>query len=230
MRTRLMTITVFVAAVMLVMSGALYAQATGLKPGDSIGTMSVRSGGSDGPPIWAFCAPVFLNPGVTTTECNVPALPELAIGHGFYAADEARRDAGWQAMSWELYVDGQQVDLDAFGTEEGDLPLAPGQPGYDPNREVIAKLRGWDVVLVNPTAGAHTLRSVLNVSQEIDNGFHKMSAGTYELVVNFSVEAAILPETGGTTPGGMLPLWLGVGGLLILTLGLGLQRVVRRTR
>jgi hypothetical protein len=228
-KTRLITTVVFVAA-MLVVSVALYAQGEGLKRGDSIDGMSLRSGGSEDPPIWAFCSPAFPNPGVTTEGCTVPALPELAIGHGSFGIDEAHRDAVWNAQTWELYLDGQQVDLEAFGTEEGDLPLAPGQPGYDPNKEVIAKLRSWDVVLVNPTAGAHTLRSVMTLSQDADNGFHTMAGGTYELVINFAVEAATLPETGGTTPRGMLPLWLGAGGVLILTLGLALPRLVRRPR
>jgi hypothetical protein len=51
-------------------------------------------------------------------------------------------------------------------------------------------LGSWDVVLVNPTAGGHTLRSVLTVSQTVDDGFHVTEAGTYELVVNFRRGAA----------------------------------------
>jgi hypothetical protein len=120
------------------------------------------------------------------------------------------------------------VDLEAFGTEDADLPLSPGQPGYDPNKEVVAKLRSWDVVLVNPTAGEHTLRSVMTLSQDVDNGFHTMAAGTYELVVNFTVEAAHLPVTGGKSPAGALPLGLVAGGLLILALRLALPRLVKR--
>jgi LPXTG-motif cell wall-anchored protein len=227
MKTRLMGITMLVLAILAV-SGVLYAQEV-LQPGDSIDGMSLRSGGSQGPPIWAFCAAAFPNPGVTTTECTVPPLPELAIGHGGYGADEARRDAMWNVQTWELYLDGQQVDLDAFGTFDADLPLGPGQPGYDPNQEVIAKLRSWDVVLVGPTAGAHTLRSVVHFSQDADDGFHTMAAGTYELVVNFTVAAPALPETGGSTPTGT-PLWIGAGGMLVLIAGLGLRRGLRRTR
>ena len=49
----------------------------------------------EGQPIWAFCVPAFLNPGVTTTECNVPPLPELAIGHGWFSADEVLRESNW---------------------------------------------------------------------------------------------------------------------------------------
>jgi hypothetical protein len=224
MKTRLTAITVLVIA-MLVVPGVLYAQEPAAQPGDSIGGMSLRSGGSEGPPLWAFCSPAFLNPGVTTTECNVPPLPELAIGHGWFSADEALRDSNWQAMTWELYLDGQQVDLDAFGSYDADLPQT-GLPGRDPNEEVITKLRSWDVVVGNPTAGAHTLRSVLHLSQQVNDGFHVTEAGTYDLIVNFTVEAApaALPESGGTTSTGTLPLWLGVGGLLLLALGLGLRR------
>jgi len=76
------------------------------------------------------------------------------------------------------------------------------------------------------------VRSVLHASQEVDDGFHKTPAGTYELVVNFTVEAApaALPETGAHPPTGTLPLWLGVGGLLLLALGLGLRRVSGHVR
>ena len=119
MKTRLIGITMLLLAILAV-SGVLYAQGV-LQPGDGIDGMSVRSGGSQGPPIWAFCASAFPNPGVTTTECTVPPLPELAIGHGCFGADEARRDAMWNVQTWELYLDGQQVDLDAFGTYDADL-------------------------------------------------------------------------------------------------------------
>lgn len=230
MNTRLIRVTMLVVA-LLAVPGAICAQEA-VRPGDTIGSMSLRSGGSEGPPIWAFCSPAFLNPGVTTTECTVPPLPELAIGHGWFSADEALRDSNWQAMNWELYLDGQQVDLDAFGTYDGDLPQT-GLPGHDPDEEVITKLRSWDVVLVNPTAGGHTLRSVVHVSQTVDDGFHATEAGTYELVVNFTVEApapAAMPVTGGTNPTGMPSLWLAVGGLLVLALGTGLRRAFRRAR
>lgn len=170
-----------------------------VKPGDAIGEMVVTTGGSEIVSIWAFCVPAFLNPGVTTTECNIPAFPELAIGHGWWTADEALRDASWEAMTWELYLDDQQVDLDAFGTFDADLPQT-GLPGHDANEEVITKLRSWDVVLEQPTPGAHTLHSVLHLAQTVDDGFHVTEAGTYELVVNFTVapeEPAALPTTGG---------------------------------
>jgi hypothetical protein len=228
MKARLIGATMIVVAV-LALPGVLYALEAA-QPGDSIGEMSLRSGGVEGPPLWAFCVPAFLNPGVTTTECTVPPLPELAVGHGWFSADEALRDSNWAAMAWELYLDGQQVDLDAFGTYDDDLPQT-GLPGHDPDEEVMTKLRSWDVVLVNPTLGAHTLRSVLTVSQALDDGFHVTDAGTYELVVNFTVAApTALPETGGATPAGTLVPWLAAGGLLLAALGMGMRQAFGRSR
>jgi hypothetical protein len=131
-------------------------------------------------------------------------------------------------MAWELYLDGQQVDLEAFGTYDADLPQT-GLPGHDADEEVITKLRSWDVVLVNPTLGAHTLRSVLTVSQAVDDGFHVTEAGTYKLVANLIVAApTALPETGGAIPAGALGPWLAAGGLLLGALGAGLRQVFRR--
>lgn len=94
---------------------------------------------------------------------------------------------------------------------------------------MITKLRSWDVVVVNPTLGGHTLRSILTVSEAVDDGLHVTEAGTYELVVNLAIEApppATLAGTGGSTPAGSL--WLGVGGLLVLVLGAGLRQAFRR--
>ena len=70
-------------------------------------------------------------------------------------------------------------------------------PSHDANQEIITNLRTWDVALEHLTPGAHTLRSVLHVSQQSNDGFHITEAGMYELVVNFTI-AAELP---GVMPG-----------------------------
>jgi hypothetical protein len=75
------------------------------------------------------------------------------------AADEALRDSNWKAINCELHtIDGQPLDLNAFGTFDADLPLT-GLPGRDPNEKVILKMRVWDVVLEKPTPGLHTITS-----------------------------------------------------------------------
>jgi hypothetical protein len=159
-----------------------------VQPGGRIGDMVVTTGASEaqGPPIWAFCSPAFLQPGVTTTECQVPPLPELAVGHGWFAAGDTLRDANWGAMTWELYLDGQAVDLETFGCYDADLPQ-PGLSAADPDKVIITKLRSWDVLLTNLQPGAHNLHSVLHLSQGINDGFHTTAPGTYELVADFTV-------------------------------------------
>jgi hypothetical protein len=166
-----------------------------VKPGGKIGEMIIKTGTVkvQGPPLWAFCSPAFSsNPGAKTTTCEAPPLPELPIGHGWFAATEGLRDSNWKAMQWELYLDGQQLDLTAFGSYDADLPQK-GLPGQDPNKEIITKLRSWDVVLTNLKLSAHTLKSVVRISQDVNDGFGSAKAGVYELVVNFTV--AIPPPT-----------------------------------
>jgi hypothetical protein len=163
-----------------------------LKPGDSVGGMIVQKGASkpDVPPIWAFCSPDSGNkPGVVTEDCTVPALPELGIGHGWITYDEANRESDWKAFTWELYLDGQAIDLNAFGIFDADLPQT-GVPGHDPNEEVITKLRAHDVLLTNLKPGDHILRSVMHQSEAVgDELGGTYSPGTYELIVNFTIEA-----------------------------------------
>jgi hypothetical protein len=78
--------------------------------------------------------------------------------------------------------------LNTFGTFDADLPQT-GMPGHDPNEEVITKLRSWDVLLTNLKPGTHVLRSVTHQSEALDDGLGFSSpAGTYELIVNFTIE------------------------------------------
>lgn len=149
-----------------------------LRPGDTIGGSMVTKGAAQVVPLFAFCSPAFTaEPGVMTGNCSVPPLPELAIGHGWFATDASRRASNWEAFDWALYIDDARVDLEAFGVFDADLPMG----------DVTAKLRAWDVVISGLTAGPHTWRSVLDVSEAVDDGFHVTPAGRYELVINFTV-------------------------------------------
>jgi ketosteroid isomerase-like protein len=51
-----------------------------------------------------------------------------------------------------------------------------------------------------------------------------------ESLAKFPPPPEALPGTGGTTSIGTLPLWLGVGGLLLLALGVGLRRASGHVR
>ena len=72
-------------------------------------------------------------------------------------------------------------------------------PSHDANQKIITKMRTWDVALKQLTPGAHTLRSVLRISQQSNDGFHTTEAGMYELVVDFTVAAdlpGVMPAIG----------------------------------
>ena len=53
---------------------------------------------------------------------------------------------------------------------------------------------------------------------------------TPESLAKFPPPPETMPVTGGTNPTGTLPLWLGVGGLLLLALGVGLRWAFGRAR
>ena len=55
-------------------------------------------------------------------------------------------------------------------------------------------------------------------------------AFTEESLATLGAAAAGLPETGGSSLAGTLPLWLGAGGLLIATLGMGLRKLLGASR
>src|SRR5262245_5514346 len=62
--------------------------ATMLKPGDTIDGMSLTTGAVDAPPLWAFCSPAQYVGNSTISDCSVPEVPRLAIGHILMPGDE----------------------------------------------------------------------------------------------------------------------------------------------
>lgn len=148
-----------------------------LKPGDEIDGMIITTGAAKTPPLWAFCSPASENEGVVNTDCRVPQVSELAIGHTFGLTDPKLQTLDWSALTWELFLDGQPLDLDAFGIHSY---LVPGlAPHPSPVREVFIQMKGWDVVLVNPTPGRHSLEGLAYTEDD-----------TYHWVANFTVEAS----------------------------------------
>ncbi|KAF0108238.1 MAG: esterase [Anaerolineaceae bacterium] len=105
--------------------------------------------------IWEFCDPFVTEPGITMKECQVPALQSIFIGYGSLGNTVDELDAAWGSINWELYLDGQTVNLPAFGTiDQVD----------DSNASV---LRLWNVVLEQPAPGVHTLRYLSSEGGEL---------------------------------------------------------------
>jgi predicted small lipoprotein YifL len=155
-----------------------------LWPSDKIGPMWVnRYGHSNSQSIWEFCSDrMTITPGAQTTDCTVPWVDELFIGYGVRGLDAAQRDTLWAARTWELYIDGHEVDLPAFNVADFNMESDSELGG------VIYAYRLWRIRLRKIPEGVHTLRYVMHVNQEVENDPQAQSPGTYELVVNFTFE------------------------------------------
>jgi hypothetical protein len=148
------------------------------KPVYKFGEMTVEEHDKNGriyPELAAYCdhLPELTKPGTQTADCDVPLIPRLQINIEWYAKDTAILESNWSAMSWELYIDGSQINLDEF--EQWN------------RHQGIRISRGWVIDLVNPTAGKHTLRLVWKSDVPIDDGIQTYSPGTYEYIANFTV-------------------------------------------
>ena len=153
-----------------------------LKPGDKIRDMTVQNNArfrlAQIRSIWSLCGdfPEETKPGIRTLDCNVPVLPWIYFDIGWYAESSAL-ESNWEAMTWEMYIDEYQVDLDSFGWIEID----------DQMHGETAKARIWLVTLLDPSPGKHVIRYSWTSQSSIDDGLTVYAPGTYEFVVNFTV-------------------------------------------
>jgi hypothetical protein len=108
-------------------------------------------------------------PGTQTVDCDVPLIPHMEINFGWSAKNRTILESNWSAMSWELYIDDTAINLADFEPVSG------------------ARGRNWQLDLVNPTPGKHTLRVLWKSDIAIDDGNVNHPAGVYEYVANFTV-------------------------------------------
>jgi hypothetical protein len=107
---------------------------------------------ADGALFGQWCDPVVLTAGRRTRACGrVPRVERLFVGHGWFAP-ELSIDREWRRLAWEMWIDGQRVDLERFGTSDRWLlRFAPARW-----RDVV--LREWSVTLLRATPGRHSIR------------------------------------------------------------------------
>jgi hypothetical protein len=99
-----------------------------------------------------YCDPVVLTSGRRSRNCGtIPRWSRLYVGYGLFARPSSIERA-WKATTWKLWLDGQPIDLTAFGTSDRVLPKYGPADGKD------VVLREWSIVLVRPTPGAHRIR------------------------------------------------------------------------
>lgn len=152
-----------------------------IKPGDKIGDMTLEQGSPalPYPYLWGFCeyAVEGEEPATYETDCNVPQITGMEIVFGWMAKD-TKFAANWEAMSWKLSVDGNKVALDEFDWYEN-VYSQHGDNNID---------RHWIIDLKNLSPGEHVLQLSWTSEVEIDDGFKVYQPGTYEHIVNFTVQ------------------------------------------
>jgi len=125
-----------------------------LKPGDHIGGMTLTTGATEAPPLWAFCSH---QDNDHVSKCHIPSkVSKVGIGHVFVLADEIPANLDWAEVTWNLSVDNQPIDLPLFGTYDFVLPGMASKPS--PIREVFWKFTAWDIVLTDLKPGQYILR------------------------------------------------------------------------
>jgi hypothetical protein len=126
-----------------------------IEPLTRVSGMLVVQGAAQQSPARLFpdwCDPVVLTPGRRTRSCGrIPRTSRLYIGYGLFESP-SRIGRTWNASKWDMWIDGQRVDLQAFGTADRTLPKYPPAG----NKDVV--LREWNVTLLRPTTGRHTIR------------------------------------------------------------------------
>jgi hypothetical protein len=179
-----LNLLVLFAAVMVSCARATGEQAQGTpRPGIKIGDMTLQehSGNKRYPDLISYCGQYTdykKEPTTQTIDCEVPLLDGIRIDFAWGAKDTTILDSNWSAMTWEMSIDGQQINLYEFELWNGSGRDSAGHQ---------AQGRGWTLDLLNLSPGKHTLRLLWKSETPIDDGFDIYAPGTYENIVNFTV-------------------------------------------
>jgi hypothetical protein len=135
-----------------------------LHVGNAINNMILTKGALGASPLWIFCSSTVSN-NLTTADCQIPQIPELAIGHAFLPFDGAFHGTEWSDLQWQLSIDGKSIDLADFGTYDYVLPTMAPNPSFV--KEVFMKFKAWDVVLTNLQPGLHTIKGQVSSATQV---------------------------------------------------------------
>jgi len=83
-----------------------------------------------------------------THECVITYEPTIFLSRGLMESDQEKRNEIWQNLTWELTINGQPVDLEAFGTTEAVGGL------------------WWNILLENPTSDPLELKTVVTIHND----------------------------------------------------------------
>ncbi len=151
-----------------------------LKPGDKLGDMLFTNSEQVGETVlWLFCE----NNGASLDDpCKLNSGKRVVVGTGWPASDQPHVEQNWPALQQQLFVDGREIDLAAFGTFD---EAFTGSDSAGNKR--IGKVRRWNVVLENVAPGLHVALRKVAIMREIDNGWETTSPGTMNQVLYFTI-------------------------------------------
>lgn len=154
--SRLALITVGVLALVVVATAtAAQRHSANIEPSERVRGMLVVQGAAtraQSALFGTYCEPVVLTTGRHRRTCrDVPRVRRLFVGYGIFGS-MAAVSRSWNARDWSMWIDGERVSLDEFGTTDRTLSNYPPAGGKD------VTLREWSVTLAQPIPGRHTIR------------------------------------------------------------------------
>jgi hypothetical protein len=151
-----------------------------LKEGDSLHGMVISTGTPGATPLDAFCNLEMDEDVTNTINCEVLLVSKLAIGHVIGVTHGPLQQLDWLKLTWQVYLDGYLLDLATFHQQSY---IEPGQASAPSEiREVSRQRKTWDIVLINPSFGLHTLLCTVTTGSLV-----------YNWVVNFMIESTGRP-------------------------------------
>jgi hypothetical protein len=145
------------------------------RPGDKVAGMDLTTGMQGTRPLQAFCSPAQQSGTSMISECSAPVTSRLPIGQIFMLADDPLNSLDRSEIAWDLAVDDQLLDLEAFGTYKYAIPDMPSSPS--PIKEVFRIVEAWDVVLTGLAPGEHRV-----------TGHARYGATIYTWVMRLSIQ------------------------------------------
>jgi hypothetical protein len=155
-----------------------------LRPGDALSGMRLSTGSDEVVSLWLLCPAGTVAGPVTTVACDLPDVPQLAIGPSGFVLPATAKVSDWSRLRWELSLDGSPVNLAAFGAYE---VLRPRKAPH--GRDAYFAFPAWDVVLSHPTPGQHTLRAAVQLPPASAKTLAATNGPTFEWIVNFTIPA-----------------------------------------
>ncbi len=157
-----------------------------LKPGDRIGDMVVTNSEQAGETVlWLYCE----NNGVSPDDpCKLNSAKRVVVGAGWPAIDQPHVEQNWPGLQQQLFIDGHQIDLPAFGTFDDDYS------GSDSGgNKLTGRVRRWNVVLEHVAPGVHVALRKVAIVRELDNGWETTSPGTMNQALYFTIPWQVSP-------------------------------------